>query len=61
MRQPLTAVRSASVLLAPAAKAEIAADSRILLPHRPEAVRKIDIRIRMNTLEIHDNWLFDTF
>ena len=61
VRQPLTAVRSASVLLAPAAKAEIAVDSRILLPHRPEAVRKIDIRIRMNTLEIHDNWLFDTF
>ena len=52
------AVRSASVPRAPAAKAEIAVDSRILLPQRPEAVRKIDIRIRMNTLEIHDNWRF---
>jgi len=49
VRQPLTAVRSASVLLAPAAKAE---DSRILLhrPHRPEAVRKIDIRIRWKSM-----------
>ena len=52
VRQPLTAVRSASVLRAPAAKAEIAVDSRILLhtPHRPEAVRKIDIRIRWKSM-----------
>ena len=34
VRKPLMAVRSASVLLAPAAKAEIVVDSRILL-HRP--------------------------
>ena len=44
VRQPLTAVRSASVLLAHAGKAEIAVDSRIPL-HRPGAVRKIDIGI----------------
>ena len=52
VRQPLTAVRSASVPRAPAAKAEIAVDSRILLhtPHRPEAVRKIDIRIRWKSM-----------
>ena len=52
VRQPLTAVRSASVLLAPAAKAESAVDSRILLhrPHRPEAVGKIDIRIRWKSM-----------
>ena len=52
VRQPLTAVRSAGVPRAPAAKAEIAVDSRILLhrPHRPEAVRKIDIRIRWKSM-----------
>lgn len=50
VRQPLTAVRSASVPRAPAAKAEIAVDSRILLPQRPEAVRKIDIRIRWKSM-----------
>ena len=52
VRQPLTVVRSASVPRAPAAKAEIAVDSRILLhrPHRPEAVRKIDIRIRWKSM-----------
>ena len=49
VRKPLMAVRSASVLLAPAAKAEIVVDSRIrlILLHRPGAVREIDIGIRM--------------
>ena len=61
VRQPLTAVRSASVPRAPAAKAEIAVDSRILLhtPHRPEAVRKIDIRIRWKSMIT--GFIFDIF
>ena len=57
VRQPLTAVRSASVLLAHAGKAEIAVDSRIPL-HRPGAVRKIDIGIHWETLEMQENGLY---